>query len=127
MLGGILPRGRRADPQRRGRGRCRIGSHRGLLTARQHRRVRLCRPRSSASTSESRSPGAISRAIPRPRPWPRTKAAKRRRPTPYTEANERRVLVVGGGIAGLNAALDAAAAGFDVVLVEREARLGGVT
>jgi quinone-modifying oxidoreductase subunit QmoB len=54
------------------------------------------------------------------------RAAKRTRPAPYTEANERRVLVVGGGVAGLSAALDAAAAGFEVVLVEREARLGGV-
>ena len=54
------------------------------------------------------------------------RAAMRRRPEPYTEANERRVLVVGGGIAGLNAALDAAAAGFDVVLVEKEERLGGI-
>ncbi len=53
------------------------------------------------------------------------RAAKRKAPAPYTEANERRVLVVGGGIAGLNAALHAAAAGFEVVLVEREARLGG--
>ena len=54
------------------------------------------------------------------------KAAKRRPPSPYVEANERRVLVVGGGIAGLSAALDAAAAGFEVVLVESEARLGGI-
>lgn len=54
------------------------------------------------------------------------RAAKRTRPDPYTEANERRVLVVGGGMAGLNAALDAADADFDVVLVESESRLGGV-
>lgn len=53
------------------------------------------------------------------------KAAMRRAPTPYTEANERRVLVVGGGIAGLSAALHAAAAGLEVVLVERDPRLGG--
>jgi quinone-modifying oxidoreductase subunit QmoB len=54
------------------------------------------------------------------------RAARRKPPVPYSEANARRVLVVGGGIAGLHAALNAAAAGFEVVLVEREARLGGV-
>ena len=37
----------------------------------------------------------------------------------------RSVLVVGGGIAGLSAALDAAAAGYDVVLVEKQPQLGG--
>ncbi len=35
------------------------------------------------------------------------------------------IMVVGGGTAGLTAALDAAAAGYDVVLVEKEAELGG--
>lgn len=53
------------------------------------------------------------------------KAQKTQPPTPYTEANERAILVVGGGIAGLTAALDAAKAGFHVVLVEKEPRLGG--
>ena len=37
----------------------------------------------------------------------------------------RTVLVVGGGIAGISAALDAAAAGYDVVLVEKQPQLGG--
>ncbi|RTY40017.1 CoB--CoM heterodisulfide reductase iron-sulfur subunit A family protein [Chlorobium phaeovibrioides] len=37
----------------------------------------------------------------------------------------RRALVIGGGIAGIQAALDIANAGGDVVLVEREASLGG--
>jgi quinone-modifying oxidoreductase subunit QmoB len=45
--------------------------------------------------------------------------------TPYTEANERTVLVVGGGTAGVAAAIDAAKAGFEVILVERSPRLGG--
>jgi quinone-modifying oxidoreductase, subunit QmoA len=36
-----------------------------------------------------------------------------------------RLLVVGGGIAGLSAAVEAAEAGCDVLLVEREAHLGG--
>jgi len=37
----------------------------------------------------------------------------------------KRALVIGGGIAGMQAALDVADAGFPVVLVEREGRLGG--
>ncbi|MFW9978203.1 MAG: CoB--CoM heterodisulfide reductase iron-sulfur subunit A family protein [Candidatus Thorarchaeota archaeon] len=36
-----------------------------------------------------------------------------------------RVLIVGGGIAGLRAALDVADRGFEVVLVERDSELGG--
>ncbi|HJM50929.1 MAG TPA: CoB--CoM heterodisulfide reductase iron-sulfur subunit A family protein [Alphaproteobacteria bacterium] len=35
------------------------------------------------------------------------------------------ILVVGGGIVGISAAVEAAEVGFDVVLVEREASLGG--
>jgi heterodisulfide reductase subunit A len=38
---------------------------------------------------------------------------------------EKRALIIGGGIAGMQAALDVAGAGFPVVLVERDARLGG--
>src|SRR5699024_8290290 len=37
----------------------------------------------------------------------------------------KRVLVIGGGVAGLQAALDWAAAGLDVLLVERETHSGG--
>ncbi len=37
----------------------------------------------------------------------------------------RRVLVIGGGIAGIQASLDLANAGLDVVLVEKQATLGG--
>ncbi len=36
------------------------------------------------------------------------------------------VMVVGGGIAGMQASLDAAAAGFKVYLVERDISIGGV-
>jgi len=36
------------------------------------------------------------------------------------------VLVIGGGIAGMQAALDLADAGSQVVLLERSASLGGV-
>jgi quinone-modifying oxidoreductase subunit QmoB len=53
------------------------------------------------------------------------RARKVKPPMPYTEAKERSVLVVGGGVAGLSAALGAARAGARVVLVEKEARLGG--
>jgi heterodisulfide reductase subunit A len=37
----------------------------------------------------------------------------------------RRALILGGGIAGIQAALDVADAGYPVILVEREERLGG--
>jgi quinone-modifying oxidoreductase subunit QmoB len=53
------------------------------------------------------------------------RAQKATTPTPYTEAHERTVLVIGGGTAGLAAATDAAKTGFDVVLVEKQATLGG--
>ncbi|NNM05667.1 MAG: FAD-dependent oxidoreductase [Gemmatimonadetes bacterium] len=46
-------------------------------------------------------------------------------PEPLQEEVDRTVMVVGGGVTGLTAALDAAAAGNDVVLIEKEARLGG--
>jgi quinone-modifying oxidoreductase subunit QmoB len=46
-------------------------------------------------------------------------------PAPYQEANERTLLVIGGGTAGLAAAKGAAEAGFDVLLVEKSAQLGG--
>jgi heterodisulfide reductase subunit A len=45
--------------------------------------------------------------------------------TPLTLPIVRRALVVGGGIAGLTAALDIADAGYEVVLVERSEGLGG--
>ncbi|KPJ54204.1 hypothetical protein AMJ39_01225 [candidate division TA06 bacterium DG_24] len=38
---------------------------------------------------------------------------------------DRRAVVIGGGIAGMNAALDLGDAGFDTVLIEREPDLGG--
>lgn len=41
------------------------------------------------------------------------------------ENRERSILVVGGGMSGLSAALEAAEAGFQVYLVEREPYLGG--
>lgn len=38
---------------------------------------------------------------------------------------EKKALVIGGGIAGMQAALDVADAGYEVTLVEREATIGG--
>ncbi len=48
---------------------------------------------------------------------------------PLTEKKisiNRRALVIGGGVAGMNAALGLADQGFEVVIVEKEAQLGGL-
>jgi quinone-modifying oxidoreductase subunit QmoB len=48
------------------------------------------------------------------------------RPTPSGEqALNKRILVVGGGVSGMSAALEAEAAGFPVTLVEKAGELGG--
>jgi quinone-modifying oxidoreductase, subunit QmoB len=44
---------------------------------------------------------------------------------PLAEEIDRTVLVVGGGVTGMTAALDAAGAGYQVILVERQEELGG--
>ncbi len=54
-----------------------------------------------------------------------TRISKSTLPEPYMEEVDKTVLVVGGGTAGLNAALDAAKADYPVILVEKEAELGG--
>ncbi|MDL1970913.1 MAG: FAD-dependent oxidoreductase [Candidatus Desulfofervidaceae bacterium] len=56
-----------------------------------------------------------------------TKAQKVEIPPGYKdeEAYNKTILVVGGGITGLTAALGAANANYDVVLIEKEAQLGG--
>jgi quinone-modifying oxidoreductase subunit QmoB len=47
-------------------------------------------------------------------------------PEPYkVETLSKKILVIGGGITGMSAALDAAKAGYAVTLVEKETRLGG--
>jgi quinone-modifying oxidoreductase, subunit QmoB len=47
-------------------------------------------------------------------------------PEPYLAENlSKSILVVGGGFSGMNAALGAAQAGYPVILVEKEAQLGG--
>ncbi len=47
-------------------------------------------------------------------------------PEPYKlETTSEKILVIGGGVTGMSAALDAARAGYDVTIVEKEDRLGG--
>jgi quinone-modifying oxidoreductase subunit QmoB len=47
-------------------------------------------------------------------------------PEPYLVENlSRKILVIGGGITGLSSAMDAAKAGYDVTIVDKEASLGG--
>ena len=53
------------------------------------------------------------------------KAQKMAPAEPYQEEINKTILVVGGGLTGLTAARGAADAGYDVVLVEKEAALGG--
>ena len=53
------------------------------------------------------------------------RAAKASPPTPYRAVSERTILVVGGGTAGLSAAISSARSGFGVVLVEKGPELGG--
>lgn len=55
-----------------------------------------------------------------------TRAKKTLPAEPYKlEAINKTILVMGGGLAGLTAAQEAAAAGYDVILVEKEEKLGG--
>ncbi|RPJ16300.1 MAG: FAD-dependent oxidoreductase [Desulfobacteraceae bacterium] len=47
-------------------------------------------------------------------------------PEPYKlDSFCRKILIIGGGIAGVSAAIDAAKAGYEVTVVEKEASLGG--
>jgi len=47
-------------------------------------------------------------------------------PEPYAlETFSNRIMVIGGGITGMSAALDAAKAGYDVTIIEKTASLGG--
>ena len=54
-----------------------------------------------------------------------TKAGKYEDRPAFTDPQEKSILVIGGGITGLTAALGAAGAGHQVYLVEKEASLGG--
>jgi quinone-modifying oxidoreductase subunit QmoB len=54
------------------------------------------------------------------------KVAKINPPEPYKlETLTRKILVIGGGITGISAAIDAAKAGYEVTIVEKEPALGG--
>ncbi|MFP5208313.1 MAG: hydrogenase iron-sulfur subunit [Acidobacteriota bacterium] len=53
------------------------------------------------------------------------KAEKMEPPEPLAETISRAILVVGGGVTGINAAIEGAKAGHDVLLVEKEPQLGG--
>ena len=54
------------------------------------------------------------------------RAQKTEKPEPYQlETLNKRILVMGGGIAGLTAATEASKTGYEVTLVEKEAVLGG--
>jgi len=53
------------------------------------------------------------------------RARKAQLPEPYTTEIDKTILVVGGGTSGMTAALEAARAGYEVALVEKEAELGG--
>ena len=53
------------------------------------------------------------------------KAKRMTAPEPLGEEISRRIMVVGGGITGMTSALEAAAAGHEVLLVEKEDHLGG--
>lgn len=53
------------------------------------------------------------------------KAQRMEIPEPLAETISKKIVVVGGGITGITASLEAAEAGYDVVLVEKEAHLGG--
>ena len=47
-------------------------------------------------------------------------------PEPYLlEALNKKILVIGGGMSGISAAIDAAKTGYEVAIVEKEASLGG--
>ena len=54
------------------------------------------------------------------------KVEKIKLPEPYKlETLSKRILVIGGGITGISAAMDAAKTGYDVTIVEKESSLGG--
>ena len=55
-----------------------------------------------------------------------TRAQKTELPNPYKlESLSKKILVMGGGLAGLTAAKEAARAGYEVTIIEKEAQLGG--
>lgn len=53
------------------------------------------------------------------------KAQKAEKPEPYKQETSKDILVVGGGVAGLTAAIEITKAGYKAIIVEKEAELGG--
>ncbi|PKL52415.1 MAG: heterodisulfide reductase subunit A [Nitrospira bacterium HGW-Nitrospira-1] len=53
------------------------------------------------------------------------KANKTSLPEPFLEEFTKNILVIGGGITGLTAAIEAANTGYDVTIVEKNSQLGG--
>lgn len=53
------------------------------------------------------------------------RAKKSKALAPPTEEISKKLMVVGGGMTGLTSALEGAAAGYDVLLIEKESQLGG--
>jgi quinone-modifying oxidoreductase subunit QmoB len=53
------------------------------------------------------------------------KAQKREPAEPHIEETSKTILVIGGGATGMTAAIEAAAAGYEVVIVEKNDTLGG--
>ncbi len=53
------------------------------------------------------------------------RAKKAETPQPYETEIDKKILVVGGGPTGIHAALEAAKAGYEIILVEKEEQLGG--
>ncbi|MFN3383830.1 MAG: hydrogenase iron-sulfur subunit [Archaeoglobaceae archaeon] len=53
------------------------------------------------------------------------KAQKAEKPEPYKQETSKDILVVGGGVSGLTAAIEIAKSGYKAIIVEREAELGG--
>jgi len=53
------------------------------------------------------------------------RAKKATIPEPFETEIDKTIMVVGGGQSGMTAAMEAAGAGYEVVLVEKEAQLGG--
>jgi quinone-modifying oxidoreductase subunit QmoB len=53
------------------------------------------------------------------------RAQKAKLPEPHRDEVDKTILVVGGGVTGMTAALEAARAGYQVALVEKDEKLGG--
>ncbi|MEM2787731.1 MAG: hydrogenase iron-sulfur subunit, partial [Archaeoglobaceae archaeon] len=53
------------------------------------------------------------------------KAQKAEKPEPYKQETSKEILIVGGGVSGLTAAIEIAKAGYKAIVVEKEAELGG--